>query len=382
MMLAIQEMKSYFLTKDSFDLNDKEYNAIIENTSHSSLYDLFTHMKNSKKYSDNFRYFSAHLLKRKIISLEEYVDGKATYYLSMKNGQFLDLKTLESADFIADRYSLAKNGSIEDIHFFAKIIAQEINKEIDDTNSSWFKMFEDAKLHDDTVVLMTPGLRNVPSSANIMFEIALTYINVKLATMGYPTIVNVKLPRIAAPCENYGSLSTEERKQISIIQDHVIPDKNFYKWSGVHVIFGDDILVTGLTADKVFFESMQNGAKSFRSFYPVVIDPVVAFENPSIEEKLNLVKFTGKLDDIAFYIFSNPNYIPILRSLRFIFNEQNYSSMPEFLKRIPNSNLLKIYLAALSNGFMLHEKYKNSLELVKHHLIASNNLDKNGFIII
>ncbi|MEN1480692.1 hypothetical protein AAIH16_45020, partial [Pseudomonas aeruginosa] len=73
----------------------------------------------------------------------------------------------------------------------------------------------------------------------------------------------------APPCEDYASLSTEEREHVNLVQDHVIPAENFYRWSGVHVIFGDDVLVTGSTADKVLYESMNNGAKSFRAIYPV-----------------------------------------------------------------------------------------------------------------
>ena len=63
--------------------------------------------------------------------------------------------------------------------------------------------------------MFTTGWRNVPSTANVLFGIVLEHINVLLAGLDLPTIIDVKLPRIAPPCENYPSLSTLERQRIS-----------------------------------------------------------------------------------------------------------------------------------------------------------------------
>ncbi|MGT9847271.1 hypothetical protein ACVWO5_33370, partial [Pseudomonas aeruginosa] len=136
-----------------------------------------------------------------------------------------------------------------------------------------------------------------------------------MAHLALPTIINVKLPRIAPPCEDYASLSTEEREHVNLVQDHVIPAENFYRWSGVHVIFGDDVLVTGSTADKVLYESMNNGAKSFRAIYPVAIDPRVALGDASVEDRLNSVVVEQRLDDTVAELLSARDYQPILRTL-------------------------------------------------------------------
>lgn len=372
---------------DSF--NSERVLELVQTSSSTELRKIFDKIRVDNDHRDvkkGFRSFSARLLEKNIISIADYVGvfgGTAKYHLSQReDGTFIDLNNSQDASLIARKYSLAKYGSIEDIRFFSKVIIQEICREIEDTNSCWFQMFEEAKSNQDNVVLMTTGWRNVPSTANVMFEIALEHINIKLAYLGYPTIVNVKLPRIAPPCENYASLSTEERERVSAVQDHVIPDRNFYRGSGIHVIFGDDALVTGSTADKVFFESMQNGAKSFKAFYPVVIDPVAAFKDPSIEERLNMTQISGELDDVMATLLSHSKYVPILRSLRLLLSQHNYANLTDFLEKIPTDNLLKLYSSALANEFMMQDKCKKSLVLVKNYLVDNGCLNENGLMML
>ncbi|MNQ88259.1 hypothetical protein D3C85_1035160 [compost metagenome] len=242
-------------------------------------------------------------------------------------------------------------------------------------------LFQDAKANDDCVVMMTTGWRNVPSTANVLYEIVVEEVNVKLAHMALPTIINVKLPRIAPPCEDYASLSTEERERVNLIQDHVIPAENFYRWSGVHVIFGDDVLVTGSTADKVFYESMRNGAKSFRAIYPVAIDPLVALSDASVEDRLNSVVVKQKLDDTIAELLSAPNYQPILRTLRLLFGESNREALPTFLPKVPAPTWLRLYKCALGNEFLGQARCVPSLVILRAYLIEVGLLSTDGRVM-
>ena len=78
-----------------------------------------------------------------------------------------------------------------------------------------------------------------------------------------------------------------ERISISKNRDHIIPASNFFASSNVNIIFGDDIFITGSTADKLQLECIQNGAKSFKSLYLAILNPLDAFIDPSLEEYLN-----------------------------------------------------------------------------------------------
>jgi hypothetical protein len=329
-----------------------------------------------------FRPFAADLLARGLIDMGEYVailGGNALVYLEPgPDGRFHDMSTGQDATTLAAIYSRAKYGGVDDIRYLAQCLVDYLSAELDDPCSQWSVLFQDAKACGDCVVMMTTGWRNVPSTANVLYEVVVEAINLKLAHMGLPTIISVKLPRLAPPCENYASLSFEEREQINLVQDHVIPAENFYRWSGVHVIFGDDVLVTGATADKVLYESMLNGAKSFRAIYPVAIDPRVALIDATVEDRLNSVVIAHGLNDALAELLSAPDYQPILRTLRLVFGERNRGALEAFLPRVPGTIWLRLYKAALSNEFLAQTQCAPSLVLLRSYLTKIGLLDDAG----
>ncbi|ALY78630.1 hypothetical protein HW03_18100 [Pseudomonas aeruginosa] len=329
-----------------------------------------------------FRAFSADLFARGLISMAEYVSifgGTVLHCLTpAESGLFRDMDTGADASALAGVYSRAKYGSVGDIQYLARQLIDYLCGELDRPDSQWSCLFRNAKACGDNVVMMTTGWRNVPSTANVLYEIVVEEVNVKLAHMALPTIINVKLPRIAPPCEDYANLSTEERERVNLVQDHVIPAENFYRWSGVHVIFGDDVLVTGSTADKVLYESMRSGAKSFRAIYPVAIDPRVALGDASVEDRLNSVVVEQRLDDTVAELLSARDYQPILRTLRLLFGEGNRESLAAFLPKVPAPTWLRLYKSALGNEFLGQPQCAPSLVLLREYLTNAGLLSTNG----
>ena len=329
-----------------------------------------------------FRAFSADLFARGLISMAEYVSifgGTVLHCLTpAESGLFRDMDTGADASALAGVYSRAKYGSVGDIQYLARQLIDYLCGELDRPDSQWSCLFRNAKACGDNVVMMTTGWRNVPSTANVLYEIVVEEVNVKLAHMALPTIINVKLPRIAPPCEDYANLSTEERERVNLVQDHVIPAENFYRWSGVHVIFGDDVLVTGSTADKVLYESMRSGAKSFRAIYPVAIDPRVALGDASVEDRLNSVVVEQRLDDTVAELLSARDYQPILRTLRLLFGEGNRESLTAFLPKVPAPTWLRLYKSALGNEFLGQPQCAPSLVLLREYLTNAGLLSTNG----
>lgn len=329
-----------------------------------------------------FRAFSADLFARGLISMAEYVSifgGTVLHCLTpAESGLFRDMDTGADASALAGVYSRAKYGSVGDIQYLARQLIDYLCGELDRPDSQWSCLFRNAKACGDNVVMMTTGWRNVPSTANVLYGIVVEEVNVKLAHMALPTIINVKLPRIAPPCEDYANLSTEERERVNLVQDHVIPAENFYRWSGVHVIFGDDVLVTGSTADKVLYESMRSGAKSFRAIYPVAIDPRVALGDASVEDRLNSVVVEQRLDDTVAELLSARDYQPILRTLRLLFGEGNRESLAAFLPKVPAPTWLRLYKSALGNEFLGQPQCAPSLVLLREYLTNAGLLSTNG----
>ncbi|MBL4835022.1 MAG: hypothetical protein JKY26_13715 [Pseudomonas sp.] len=336
----------------------------------------------SDDVKNGFRAFAADMLRRGLIGMSEYVTilgGTALYCLEPgPQGDFQDMRTGQEAGELAAIYSRAKYGGVDDIRYLARRLVNYLYAELDDPFSQWTAMFRDAKASGDCVVMMTTGWRNVPSTANILYDIVVEAVNLKLAHLAFPTIINVKLPRLAPPCENYASLSLEEREQVNRVQDHVIPAENFYRWSGVHVIFGDDVLVTGSTADKVLYESLRNGGKSFRALYPVAIDPRVALTDAIIEDRLNGVAIGQRLGDALAQLLSAPGYRPVLRTLRLVFGKDNQNALDAFLPMVPALTWLDLYKAALGNEFLTQAQCMPSLLLLRSYLTKLGLLNGVG----
>ncbi|MGM1051025.1 MAG: hypothetical protein ACQEXO_01335 [Pseudomonadota bacterium] len=340
---------------------------------------------NSDDVKTGFRTFAADLMARGLIDMGEYVatlGGTALAYLTPgPQGRFYDMRTGHDAGELAAIYSRAKYGGVDEILYLARGLIDYLHAELDDPSSKWTELFQEAKASGDCVVMMTTGWRNVPSAANVLFDIVVEAVNLKLAQQALPTIINVKLPRLAPPCEHYAKLSLEERAQVNLVQDHVIPSENFYRWSGVHVIFGDDVLVTGSTADKVLRESLHNGAKSFRALYPVAIDPRVALTDATVEERLNSVVVSHHLDDALAQLLSAQGYQPILRTLRLLFGEGNREALEAFLPKVPAPAWLELYKAALGNEFMAQTSCVPSLVLLRSYLTRLDLLDDAGRVV-
>ncbi|WP_009408087.1 hypothetical protein [Pseudomonas bharatica] len=328
------------------------------------------------------RAFASDLLEQGLIDMDGYVavfGGHALNYLGPDSaGGFRHMASGEDAAPLAAIYSRAKYGSLADIRHLADLLIDYLTQQLDDPGSHWSRLFHQARAEDENVVLMTTGWRNVPSTANVLYDLVVEEINLQLAHRDLPTVINVKLPRIAPPCENYASLSTEERERVNLVQDHVIPAENFYRWSGVHVIFGDDVLVTGSTADKVLRESLLAGARSFQALYPVAIDPRVALRDATVEERLNMQVISRCLDDNLARLLGNPDYQPILRTLRLLFSASNYPQLPAFLPRVPVGAWLRLYKSALGNEFLRQAECRPSLLLLRHYLTEAGALDANG----
>jgi hypothetical protein len=332
----------------------------------------------------NFRSIMYSLLKSKIIDINNYFKMTDSFYihsLFLNNEDFI-YDSGENAISFTKMYSQAKYGSYKDIEYFANILYEYMVVELQNKDSQWNIFFENVKKSNDKIVLLTTGWRSAPSTANILFEIFSKKLNVWLSLKNYPTLINVKLPRLALPCENYASLSEIERISISKNRDHIIPESNFFSSNNVHIIFGDDIFITGSTADKLQLECIQNGAKSFRSLYLAVLNPLDSYLDPSLEEYLNKKFITGDLNDDVANLLNYDYFTPILRTLRLIFDQKNFIQLSNFLPKVKSTVWLNIYISALNNDFHLEENCNPSIELLKKYLIVKKILNVEGIPLI
>lgn len=334
--------------------------------------------RNIKQYSEipnlnlQLKKLERFLLANGMLNVEEFKSlSKVICNFDMtqnESGDFVSYKG-DCLKSIANKYSLAKHGSYVEIKFFADQLSNLFIQELMKENSNWRKLFLKAQENNERVVLFIPGSRNIDSTSNLTFELALKNINIYLSRNAYPTIANVKIPRIDPPCENYASLSLSEREEVSKIQDHILPGENFYNGRKINVIFGDDVLITGATADKVYLDCMSKGATSFQSIYSVLINPLVANADPTIESKLNSSIITDRLDNTALYAFSHSKFVPVMKSFTLLLNSKNTKDLKEFLLSTPDDNVKKLFVYAMSNGYLNEKKYKNAMTILDEYVM-------------
>ena len=312
------------------------------------------------------------LLKDGVIAIGEYAalfGGQACHLLTRSpDGRFQNAAGNGDADALVRVYSRAKHGSTPDIERLVQALVADLLTRLDDPATSLHATFEQAKTRGDHVVLFGTGLRNVPAASNVMCEMFVEEANMALAARGYPTIANVRLPRIAPPCDNYAQLSLEARVQVSLLQDHVLPDASFYRGNGIHVLFADDVIVTGATADKVYSSAMSHGARSFHAIYPVLMDPVVALREPEVEEALNTCVVGTGIDDSLLDILADPDHVVVLRTLRLVFSQQHHHGFPGLIRRMGRDRVRRLYRMALNADFNQHVQYAQSLAVARGYL--------------
>ncbi|HHF0484246.1 TPA: phosphoribosyltransferase family protein [Vibrio antiquarius] len=336
----------------------------------------------SSKFSFQFfkesRQKTCEMLSRNEISIDDYnkqFNTIASVNISHDSNGFLYMQGKGDANDFSQTYSRAKHGSMKDIISLSEMVVSTFLAQFDNQESSIYQLFQGLDVNSDTLVLIVPGSRNIESSSNVIFDIALRKINVFLTRNNYPTIVNVKLPRLDPPVENYAALSQVEREEISKVRDHILPGEEFYKNRNIHLFFGDDVLITGATADKVVSSALQQGAKSFHSIYAAVVDPVLVERMPEIENELNTSCLKGGICQTFIESVCNEQLIPVMKTYNILLDPSNYEELIQKIAYIPTKVLETLYVYAMNNGYNCNSKYKDSLLYVEEYLSLKDDFN-------
>jgi predicted amidophosphoribosyltransferase len=339
------------------------------------------------KFTDGFHALADVLVSRKAIPISQvHQDGKVTAMYSVtidSRGNLFDMETGRDLNDLGKKYSLMKHGSYADIAWFGEQVARKFIARLEDQNDSLLGFFQQVKASQEHLALVSPGSRNVESSQNFIFEVAIKRINVWLALRHLPTLILVKLPRFSSGTANYAELSAEARmseKRGNNITRSVLPGDDFFL-PGTHVVFADDARITGASADRVETVCLERGARSFLSVYCVVVDPKVVADNPAVEHFLNTFLVKGDLDESVVYILSQEEFKPVQRTLRLLLAIRNRSILKEFLReKIGNMALIRVYESALGNGYASDERYAESISILQEVLRERNLIGDDGLL--
>lgn len=290
----------------------------------------------------------------------------AAFHLDYRDGHFVDMIDGSNRDDIVSCYSRMKFGSVADMHFLAKEMALSYLQRLNQPERELLAFFERMAKKSEHVIIFAPAFRNVESASNKLVETAVKLINVELARRGLPTIIISKLTRLFSAPANYATLTAEERAATNASAGTIDPDQNCFRL-GIHAIFGDDIKITGSTANDLKQKCLSAGARSYSELYAIATNPQTASQMPQIEETFNRFAVKGSLDEQIAGILNQADFRPVQRLLRLMLNSQNREDLAAFLlnpKRTPNHALVRLYLGALNNDYGKDERYQESVKIL------------------
>jgi hypothetical protein len=364
-----------------------ELNCFLSTQSDAVLMDLYDCAVSADDYFrnpvfiDGFHVLSSHIVARRLVPFRTLQDIKRTlvlYNVSVDSqSNLVDLENGKDLKEIGRRYSLMKFGSPNQISWFAGRITESFIASAGDSSGWLGRMLLESKEQGQHIALVSPGSRNVESAQNFLYEEAVRRINVWLGLQGLSTIVLVKLSRFGLGTANYSQLSAADRMREREV--NIMPGEEFYA-PGVHLIFADDVRITGAASDRTEVQSLTKGALSFSSLYCLVMDPKVAAANPGIEYFLNHFYLHESLNDVVQGVLNENGYRPVQRMVRLLLNKANRGQLPHFLPGVRTEPLVQIYESCLGNDYLQDERYSDSVLILKDELHARDLLDSKGLV--
>lgn len=361
-------------------------NKELSNWGNESLIRLYTQAVEDQNFYlsaervDAFHILCNLLVSRRLISMREFQARKNMTVLYnvgfSQSGLPLDMETGEDLTEVLKIYSLMKFGSVADIAWFAKKVSERIIQGLV-SGQSILTVFEKARSQNQYVALLSPGSRNVRLAQDLVYVQVVKQVNVWLALNGYPTIMLVRAPRFQSSKANYAELSVAERLRE---MREVLPGDDFFS-RGVHLLFSDDVRITGASADWTEINCLNRGGLSFGSIFCMAVDPLLVQDDPGVEQRINHFHVTPKLDSTTAYILNQPGFIPVQRLLRLLLNVSNRESLAGFLGGVYDHALVEVYSGAMSNDYLADDRYAPSLDIWKKELHRRNLVDSNGLLL-
>ncbi len=313
--------------------------------------------------------------------------GKTVRYVlgQDEQGNFFDLANGVGLEKEIRTYSRMKFGDVPSVQWWGQEMSKTLVADLA-SGGVLRDLFESARQKGEYIYLTAPGVRNVISASNqLLLEVG-QRVNVWLSQQGLPTVICRQIARLGSGRANYAELSADDRKGRTKSTKSLIPASDYAEFP-IHVLFLDDVEVTGATVERARRKSLEAGALSFHSIFALQVQPDLAAAHPGIEHTLNQFEVSGSLDPILGEILSDPDYQPVQRMLRLLLHPRNRNGLTEFLEGVPPRVLLRLYTGAMANDYLwINEDpaekgplYWKSLELFSDFLRSKGLLNPDGF---
>jgi PRTase ComF-like len=289
---------------------------------------------------------------RRSYGYRSQVQGKVVAYhlCEDKSGQFECAETGRSLQEEVARYSRFKFGDVPALNALVNALTQAMIANLE-AEGRLRTVFERASRQGEFISLTAPGVRNVISASNQLAREVGLRVNAWLSHQGLPTMVIRTLGRLSSGRANYAELSAKQRASREKTTQTIIP-RSEYQTFPSHVIFLDDVEVSGQTSNRARQKTLKAGALSFHGVFAFKVDPLQAMRDAGIEHRMNQFEITGKLDATLANVLNHPDYQPVQRMLRLLLHPSNTGDLPAFLQdQVSDRILTRLYLGAMANDY-------------------------------
>jgi hypothetical protein len=235
-------------------------------------------------------------------------------------------------------YSRLKFGSNE--------AARQCGYELADT---YFAVHSDTLLSNDCVVIASP-YNYVKNAATIMTEHFINRLNSKLVKAAGKTLEYSVIHRKVSYTMDYGFLPKNARKGL-LDNDLFYFNQDFVE--GKHLIFIDDVKITGTHEDKLR-EILQRGSMQNDAHF-VYYAQFNGTSDPSIEGQLNFAALNS--DDDYLKLANDSSHQMIIRAIKFALGREEADFATLTAKMHPRS-LVAMYHGALAEGYFKIPTYQ------------------------
>jgi hypothetical protein len=292
-----------------------------------------------------------------------------------QTGHFIDLRTGILTPEVVEIYSRMKHGDMNAVGFFAGHLADTAMQ-----SQRFVSLMRNGVTNERVVYMTTAAVFTVPSASNLLLRTTAAHLNIMLNRQGLPPVVVVELTRLSDSSLGYATRTVRERRnELPAGRGVTIVPESFRDQC---VIFLDDLFSTGYTTCRAEWR-LRNADVADRFFlFAARIDPqAVGASQGQIEDRLNEAFIDGSLASIA-PMLQRGNFAVVQKLVKVFLDAKHTDQLPEFLRGIPTSSMLKLYAAAACDGFRQRSqrRYLPSFLILEAALQERGALDAEGHI--
>ncbi|MEZ4561456.1 MAG: phosphoribosyltransferase family protein [Thermomicrobiales bacterium] len=294
-----------------------------------------------------------------------------------QRGAYVEARTGASLQPVVEAFSRMKYGDLDAVTFFAGHLAATALR-----HEFFLAFCRRAAASEHFTYIVSTAMFNVPSASNLLARTTADYLNIGLATMGLPPVINAQQTRLTESLLGYARRTVRERASApvdgagSVVT--IVPES----FRSQSVIFLDDLFNSGYSANRTRPRLRRVHVAEIFSLFAVRVDPpTVAATDGMIEFQLNNAVIDGSLESVA-PMLRRGSFAVVQKLLKITLDPSITAQLPAFLADLPTAAILKIYCAAASNDYRrrYQGQFAPSLQVYESVLRERGVLDASGHI--